>query len=71
MVAAQLDALQRNDWPDTDAGVRAAFDFSKPRDAEKLLPGQARRRAFDCVRTLQPQYHQSTLGHICNPTLKP
>ena len=42
MVAAQLDALQRNDWPDSDAGVRAAFDFSKPRDAEQLLPGQAR-----------------------------
>jgi len=43
VVAAQLDALQRNDWPDVDAGVCAAFDFSKPRDAEQLLPGEARR----------------------------
>ena len=43
VVAAQLDALQRNDWPDTDAGVRAAFEFSKPHDAEQLLPGEARR----------------------------
>jgi hypothetical protein len=40
VVAAQLDALQRNDWPDADAGVRAAFAFSKPADAETLLPGQ-------------------------------
>ena len=40
VVAAQLDALQRNDWPEADAGVRAAFAFSKPADAETLLPGQ-------------------------------
>lgn len=39
-MAAQLDALQRNDWPEADAGVRAAFAFSKPADAETLLPGQ-------------------------------
>ncbi len=40
VVAAQLDALQRNDWPEPDAGVAVAFAFSKPYDAESLLPGQ-------------------------------
>lgn len=51
VVAAQLDALQRNDWPDADAGVRAAFAFSKPADAETLLPGQvlATDRQCDCA----------------------
>ncbi len=40
VVAAQLDALQRNDWPDSDAGVAVAFAFSKPHGAELLLPGE-------------------------------
>lgn len=42
VVAAQLNALQRNDWPEADAGARAAFEFSMPLDAERLLPGQVR-----------------------------
>jgi hypothetical protein len=29
-VAAILNALQRNDWPDIDAGVETAFSFTKP-----------------------------------------
>ena len=29
-IAAQMDALQMNDWPEADAGVRTAFLFSKP-----------------------------------------
>jgi len=29
-VAAILNALQRNDWPDVDAGVETAFSFTKP-----------------------------------------
>lgn len=40
VVAAQLHALQRNDWPEPDAGVRTAFAFTKPQGAEQLLPGQ-------------------------------
>lgn len=40
VVAAQLDALQRNDWPEADAGVAVAFAFSKPDGAENLLPGE-------------------------------
>lgn len=40
MVAAQLDALQRNDWPEADSGVAVAFAFSKPDGAEALLPGE-------------------------------
>ncbi len=56
MVATQLDALQRNDWPDTDAGVRAAFDFSKPRDAEQLLPGQVRARSAGSASVLVPYF---------------
>ena len=34
VVAAQMDALQMNDWPETDAGARTAFAFTKPHDAE-------------------------------------
>lgn len=40
VVEAQLDALQRNDWPESDAGIAVAFAFSKPHDAESLLPGE-------------------------------
>ena len=42
VVAAQLDALQRNDWPEADAGISVAFAFSKPHGAESLLPGEVR-----------------------------
>lgn len=42
VVAAQMDALQMNDWPDTDAGVRTAFLFSKPYDCENMLTGRVR-----------------------------
>ena len=44
-VAAQMDALQRNDWPDTDAGIRTAYLFSKPFDCERLIAGQVRFRS--------------------------
>lgn len=30
VVAAVVGALQRNDWPDRDAGARTAFAFTKP-----------------------------------------
>lgn len=40
VVAAQLDALQRNDWPAEDSGVQAAFAFTLPMLAE--LPQQLR-----------------------------
>ena len=39
VVAAQLDALQRNDWPDQDAGIKTAFLFSKPQECEKMVTG--------------------------------
>jgi len=29
-VAAILNALQRNDWPEVDAGIETAFSFTKP-----------------------------------------
>jgi hypothetical protein len=41
-VAAQMDALQMNDWPDTDAGVRTAFLFSKPYGCESMIAGRVR-----------------------------
>ncbi|EIE23611.1 hypothetical protein COCSUDRAFT_41799 [Coccomyxa subellipsoidea C-169] len=41
VVAAQLDALQMNDWPDTDSGIRTAFLFSKPYDCENMIAGRA------------------------------
>eukprot|EP00877_Chromochloris_zofingiensis_P000633 jgi/Chrzof1/10570/Cz05g03250.t1 len=43
VIAAQLDALQINDWPEQDAGVRTAYAFSKPHDCEQLLSSQVRR----------------------------
>lgn len=44
-VAAILDALQRNDWPDVDAGVETAFEFTKPwlDGGELPSPGSPRR----------------------------
>lgn len=36
-VAAQLDALQINDWPETNAGVLTALAFAKPYECERLL----------------------------------
>lgn len=45
VVAAILNALQRNDWPDVDAGVETAFSFTKPwTDGGKLpSPGAPHR----------------------------
>ncbi|KAK9828369.1 hypothetical protein WJX81_000058 [Elliptochloris bilobata] len=40
VVAAQLDALQINDWPEPDAGVRTAYVFSKPHACEEMTAGQ-------------------------------
>ncbi|PRW39229.1 solute carrier family 40 member chloroplastic [Chlorella sorokiniana] len=40
-IAAQLGALQRNDWPEQDAGVQTAFMFAMPQGAEELLAAQA------------------------------
>lgn len=35
-VASVLNALQRNDWPEPDAGIETAFSFTKPwRDGEQ------------------------------------
>eukprot|EP00798_Chlamydomonas_sp_ICE-L_P024008 gene24008-9581_t len=40
VVEAQMDALQRNDWPDTDAGVAVAYLFSEPLEVDKILRAQ-------------------------------
>ena len=40
VVAATMDAMQRNDYPDTDAGVKTAFLFSKPDGVEGLIASQ-------------------------------
>ncbi len=40
VVAAQMDALQMNDWPDPDAGIRTAFLFSKPYECESMIAGR-------------------------------
>ncbi|KAL4440192.1 hypothetical protein ABPG75_003193 [Micractinium tetrahymenae] len=39
-IAAQMNALQRNDWPETDAGVQTAFAFAKWEGADELLSAQ-------------------------------
>ncbi|KAF5835748.1 hypothetical protein DUNSADRAFT_6929 [Dunaliella salina] len=40
VVAAQMEALQRNDYPETDAGLQTAYRFSKPYGSESLVVGQ-------------------------------
>ena len=40
VVAAQMDALQMNDWPEPDSGVRTAFLFSKPFECESMIAGR-------------------------------
>ncbi|GMH36565.1 hypothetical protein BSKO_04433 [Bryopsis sp. KO-2023] len=40
VVSTLMDALQRNDYPEADSGVKVAFSFSKPRECEEMLPGQ-------------------------------
>lgn len=45
-IAAQMDALQMNDWPDADAGVRTAFLFSKPYGCESMIAGRVRMQTF-------------------------
>ena len=42
VVAVQMDALQINDWPDPDSGIRTAFLFSKPYDCESMIAGRVR-----------------------------
>jgi len=48
VVAAQMDALQMNDWPDPDAGIRTAFLFSKPYECESMIAGR-----------VNPSFHQT------------
>jgi hypothetical protein len=38
-VAAQMNALQRNDWPEQDAGIKTAFLFTKPHGCEAMVHG--------------------------------
>ncbi|KAK9787500.1 hypothetical protein WJX73_009000 [Symbiochloris irregularis] len=54
MIASQLDALQRNDYPDTDSGIRAAYAFTKPYECEDMISGQpqpARARSWHAQET--------------------
>jgi len=34
---AQMDSLMRNDWPDTDTGIRTAFRFAMPEGANEMI----------------------------------
>lgn len=40
-VAAVLDALQRKDWPSSNAGISVAFAFTKPQPEEGTTPASA------------------------------
>ncbi|EFN52903.1 hypothetical protein CHLNCDRAFT_138459 [Chlorella variabilis] len=40
-IAVQMNALQRNDYPEKDAGVRTAFLFTKPEGAEDVIAAPA------------------------------
>jgi cold shock CspA family protein len=35
-----MEALQRNDYPDVNAGIKVAFDFSKPQGVEEYQMGK-------------------------------
>ena len=41
-IAAQLNALQLNDWPEPAAGIHTAFMFTKPHQCEQLMVGPVR-----------------------------
>lgn len=40
VIASQLNALQRNDYPDVDSGIKAAYAFTKPYECEEMISGQ-------------------------------
>jgi hypothetical protein len=70
-VAAILNALQRNDWPDTDTGVETAFSFTKPwTDGGELpSPGALRRvRAWTALETFLDLKEFS--NHLHSPPYK-
>ena len=50
-IAAVMDALQRKDWPDQNAGLQVAYEFTKPQPpADPLAPSPlsaARRRSWE------------------------
>ena len=39
VIASQLSALQRNDYPEQDAGAGVAYAFTIPEGCEAMLPG--------------------------------
>ena len=39
VIASQLNALQRNDYPELDDGAGVVFAFTKPQGCEDMLPG--------------------------------
>lgn len=49
VIAAQLDSLQMNDWPEPDSGILTAFAFSK------VQPGLEQAHSANRVRTWAPE----------------
>mmetsp|Transcript_6660 Transcript_6660/g.24694 ORF Transcript_6660/g.24694 Transcript_6660/m.24694 type:complete len:254 (-) Transcript_6660:1826-2587(-) len=39
-IQAQMECLMRNNYPDENAGLRSAFDFSMPFEVDRILVGQ-------------------------------
>ena len=68
-IAAQMNALQMNDWPDTDAGIRTAFLFSKPYGCETMIAGRVRKQISHAAAPPWSPLHvlQSALGalYVC------
>ena len=69
-IAAQMDALQINDWPDTDAGIRTAFLFSKPYGCETMVAGRVRKWIFVRVPS-HARPCMSCSGCACHAMLSP
>ena len=44
IVASQMSALQRIDWPESDSGAQTVFYFSKPEDLDAIAQGETPRR---------------------------
>ncbi|GAQ83248.1 hypothetical protein KFL_001410060 [Klebsormidium nitens] len=40
VIRAQMEALQRNDYPEVNAGIKVAFDFAKPQGVEEFTMGK-------------------------------
>lgn len=60
LFCVQMDSLMRNDWPDTDTGIRTAFRFAMPEGANEMIVVSLLR---PCKALATPAAQRPTLRH--------